>query len=275
MYRNAESDADSDSSNEPLPIQNQQKPKSGSLWGNYLTAEDLSSNLTSKIQEPVKDEDGKIIIDNDNPNNFDQQYKQKIRRARKSAQADHLKMHKKRTKNKNFDDKRMMSSFNLAKKIPLGKPIVMNHHGALDENLSDSDFVAELCYRLREPNKSLITDLVGAIGKVNAIRHFTKTEKIQLDGGLPINTETKKESSIELKSRAPRRKTSGGVFISCLVGDDSLDQAKISSIKKHHQKLQQKYNRRKVKEAQERQREKQELEAKREKELEMKKTRND
>jgi len=184
--------------------------------------------------------------------------------------------------------KKPTNPIHLAKQFQVGQAFILNHRGKLEPDMEESDFVAELCYRLREPNKALILDLVRCIGFEKSIKIYNKTEQIEKDGGLPAtflapkikSPEHKEESydtllsktsakpdaamednptpqteqttqqsvakidenqatettSVNLKPKPARRKTSGGIFIS-LVTSHTDNSAEVQSIRNRHKKL--------------------------------------
>ena len=92
-----------------------------------------------------------------------------------------------KTQGKNPPVKR--SNIDIAKAYPVGEPFYLQSKKELTPDMEGGleAFVAELCYRLREPNRTGVSDLVSIIGFETAIQHYQETEKIEFKGGLPIN----------------------------------------------------------------------------------------
>lgn len=78
------------------------------------------------------------------------------------------------------------SHIEIARSFAVGAKFVLQKKGDLTAEMELDAFVNELCYRLREPHKALIKNIVEIIGKESAIFHYLKTEGIELAGGLPI-----------------------------------------------------------------------------------------
>ena len=99
-------------------------------------------------------------------------------------------------------NKKHTNSVTLAGKFKLGKRFRLNHRGKLEVGMVDSDFIAELCYRLRETQttKPLFSELLDIIGQEKTIELLLETEKIELNGGLPVQAPPAKKETTETKA---------------------------------------------------------------------------
>lgn len=214
--------------NEPEnSITSNTKRRAGNLWQNFLSEDQLVTALQNNATSVT------------NPDSSYQKYRYKeAPYVQKSSQ----KHRRTVTKNRSGVRNGPLDPIKLAVNIKLGTPFYMNKKRNLDAEMSENELTAELAYRLRETNFGLLKDIITCIGTEATIRHFEKTNKIQLSGGLPINdvskSSTEQSSSIKIIPESNlRRKTSGGIFLSCVYSDDTLDTTEIQKIRNKHRKL--------------------------------------
>jgi len=248
-----------------------QNPKkiNKNIWTNYLQDDEISSMLTSGQADICENNqfasDEFKRYDAKNIDKITTEYREKKNQAESQIQSFgrknkcHHKNHKnvyhanvRSAKNSNsyrpkFQGKRTsfredpMTHIKVSAKIPVGEKFYLNKRiENLNVELSDDEFISEICYRLREPNRRFIKDIVDIIGKEAAIKYYNETEQIELAGGIPAHDTMKpadeKETNEETKNPRPnRRKTAGGIFITLIYSNPKLDpgfRIKLAAVKK-------------------------------------------
>lgn len=232
----------------------------GQIWTNHIQDEDLSNSfkLSTKLSSNV--------VVNRNVESYDKYYERPKfnKRYKRKTDVKVEKFNKRISKGTKSSKIKCKNAVELANKFALGKPFRLNTYGPLKETQSDADFNAELCYRLRESNKDLLSSLVQLIGKKLAINLYEKTKEIELKGGLPAfkrlvkeesqasqdqnssndqkseplndNTASKDKSTTakitsDQSKKPTRRKTPGGVFLHLLYEDTRIDQSEVAKIR--------------------------------------------
>ncbi|XP_029475279.1 phosphorylated adapter RNA export protein [Rhinatrema bivittatum] len=101
----------------------------------------------------------------------------------------------------------------------LGERLEMDYKGRFEMTDEDSQekVADEIAYRLREPKKDLISQVVKIIGKRKAIELLMETAEVEQSGGLFI-------------MNGSRRRTPGGVYLNLLKNTPSITEKQIKEI---------------------------------------------
>ncbi|XP_030049426.1 phosphorylated adapter RNA export protein [Microcaecilia unicolor] len=101
----------------------------------------------------------------------------------------------------------------------LGESLEMDYKGRCEITEEDSQekVADEIAYRLREPKKELIAQVVKTIGKRKAIELLMETAEVEQNGGLFI-------------LNGSRRRTPGGVYLNLLKNTPSITEEQIKEI---------------------------------------------